>query len=306
MTRRTHPRRGRRGRRAFTLIELLVVIGIIAILLGILLPTISRAREAANKIKCASQLRQIGQFAAMYAGAYNNFLPLGYVSQETYTPGNRVVWYVQKSSFSNGPVGLGYLFSSGIIKSNAEFSRQIWYCPSQPTDWNYSYNRPGTNPWFDMPISDGQAASAAIPNYLALKVGYSSRPLLTSQNGDEQTLRWTAQTGTSAVWAPPVYFNTGGMQGARLRSANVFKGKAVLADLSEDVRLIKGVHKNGINVLYSSYAVKWIPFEMLARDFKLNQNLRIIGTPASSYTYATPPDAWFALGGLWENFDRQQ
>src|SRR3954470_5742960 len=117
-------------RHGFTLVELLVVIGIIALLLGILLPPISRAREAANRIKCASQLRQIGQFAAMYAGAYNNFLPLGYMSYDTYAPGNSVIWFLDKAKQVNGPVGLGYLFSSGIIKSNAEFTRQIWYCPS--------------------------------------------------------------------------------------------------------------------------------------------------------------------------------
>ena len=289
-------------RNGFTLVELLVVIGIIALLLGILLPTISRARESANRIKCASQLRQIGQFAAMYAGAYNNFLPLGYVSYDTYAPGNSVLWYLQKSNNVNGPVGLGYLFSSGIIKSNAEFTRQIWYCPSMPRDWYFAYNQPG-NPWHDMPISDGEAS--AWPSWgLSLKMGYSSRPMLTSQLGDEQTLRWTNDPPVGSNWVAPRYYNTGTMTGAKLRSANVFKGKAIVSDFCEDQRLIKGVHQKGINVLYSSYAVKWIPIEMLQRDFKLNQNLRISGSPADNYTYTNGD--WFALGRLWENFDRQQ
>src|SRR5213595_35562 len=74
-----------RIRHGFTLVELLVVIGIIAVLIGILLPVLNRARAAANRAVCLSNIRQLGTGILMYCKDNKGWFPTCAYAADTWS-----------------------------------------------------------------------------------------------------------------------------------------------------------------------------------------------------------------------------
>jgi prepilin-type N-terminal cleavage/methylation domain-containing protein/prepilin-type processing-associated H-X9-DG protein len=89
--------------KGFTLVELLVVIGIIALLISILLPSLNKARETANRVKCASNLKQIGQAILLYANDNQGNYP-----RTVYIGSSAGNWVPAPNG---GPNCMGYLVS---------------------------------------------------------------------------------------------------------------------------------------------------------------------------------------------------
>ncbi len=232
-------------RRGFTLVELLVVIGIIAVLVGILLPTLTRAREAANRTACLSNMRQLGTALLEYSNKYKGgYIPIGYMaikSGGSYAHQRAWNYAALYNRAVYAPVILGWLVEARLIRDG-----KTYYCPSE-TNHQWLYNAEGgafsdlisANPWPFPPAGNGQET----------RFGYSSRP----------TVGWVM---------PPPAAGTGAQQFVNILDKpvpmpkwNNFKNKAILADANVNPKHLDTRHKKGVNVMYANGGAKWVPKE---------------------------------------------
>ena len=283
-------RRRRCRFRAFTLVELLVVIGIIAILVGILLPTLGRARESAKKTACLSNLRELGNAFRLYAASNKDAMPIGAVGNNNLATLEKQFSYVVKWENSGGNVtilSMGHLAMAGLAKSP-----KTYYCPSEDSgDPIFLFDTP-QNPW----VFDRPGVNPLTPVGSHLRFGYNTRPMCA----------WSIDPATPLPFILPCPDYASNVRGMP-RQAKM-KNKAVLSDIVIAPQSLKNRHKRGLNVLYANGSAQWVELKALENAPMPSSGKwkDIVGTPVSSAHSAkmldesvNPPT------GVWIAMDRE-
>ncbi len=178
---------GRRG--GFTLIELLVVIAIIALLIGILLPSLGKAREAARQLKSAANQRSVAQAVAVYSSNGKQYFPPHYVYGADEESLN---WRLIDQQISNPNPQNGYVHWSFALFNEGSVNEDSFTNPSMPNG-----GAPATNPGAE--IGDWE------PNQTNDQGGSAG----TVSPRDRQVKR-IAFVGNAAIFPRNKFFSSGG------------------------------------------------------------------------------------------------
>jgi prepilin-type N-terminal cleavage/methylation domain-containing protein len=292
-------RHSTRRRAGFTLVELLVVIGIIAVLISLLLPALNKAREAAKRTQCLSNLHQIHMMLVMYAGQYKDQVPLGYSGSGTAAGTETSNYWLSRpatgswdpDSFPPAKVrffGLGLLFKAGILK---EGSGRVLYCPAFEEN-DFQYDIP-TNPW-------------PPANAIGTTCTYGTRPSTNNVNpgpGVRATDQNYYATGNGAAAAgqlfAPLQLNptTGVPIDAKTAIVPMFrmtklKNRAIVADIMHQNERLNRAHRKGLNVVYANGAAKWVDRSAIQKQ---------LDNPLSKFNVAQD----WVQDQIWNNLDAE-
>lgn len=126
-----------RSKNGFTLVELLVVIAIIGILIGMLLPAVQMVREAARRITCGNNIRQLGLSMHNYESAQGH-LPSGW-AEDGFTWGVEILPFIEQQNL-HSTIERGASWTSGVNEIAAATVVPIARCPTSPLDDHYDHN----------------------------------------------------------------------------------------------------------------------------------------------------------------------